>query len=105
MARAITKAALMVSKDQGSSSQPIDEPLQFKSTLRPQVWGGSLLTEKFGKAGDASIPIGESWEISGLPDNASMVAGGAFAGRTLAELWQQDVAGERKQTPTFPLFV
>ncbi|MDB5345699.1 MAG: yvyI [Schlesneria sp.] len=107
MARAITKAALMVAKDPGSSSisQPIDEPLQFKSILRPQVWGGSLLVEQFGKAGETSIPIGESWEISGLPENASVVANGTFAGRTLAELWQQDVAGERKQTPTFPLFV
>ena len=107
MARAITKAALMVSDDPGSNSvsQPIDEPLQFKSTLRPQVWGGSMLAEQFGKAGDPGTPIGESWEISGLPENASVVAGGTFAGRTLAELWDQDVAGDRKQTSRFPLFI
>lgn len=105
MARANTEA-LTVSNDWRTSadSQPINEPLQFRPILRTQVWGGSTLADAFGKpkSGDS---IGESWEVSGLPGNPSVVAMGTFAGKSLVELWQQGQMGAPAASAPFPLLV
>lgn len=63
----------------------LDTPLTFKPFLRPMVWGGRRL-ESFGKKLPSPGPFGESWEITGHPMHASVVADGPFAGQTLVDL-------------------
>ena len=49
------------------------------------VWGGEKLCQY--KAIDTDQKnIGESWELSGVPGNESVVSNGEFAGRTITEL-------------------
>ena len=43
-------------------------PLKFKPILKEKVWGGTSLS-KYGKTFLDDIKIGESWELSDLPDN------------------------------------
>ncbi len=58
---------------------------------------------------DASVPYGESWEVVDRAGEQSVVRGGAFAGRTLHELWtghRLEVFGERApETERFPLLI
>ena len=60
-------------------------PLIFEPNLHQNVWGGESLCPLKGLH-DSSNHIGESWEISAIPTSVSIVATGAFAGRTLQEL-------------------
>ena len=49
------------------------------------IWGGDKLRQY--KAIDTDQEnIGESWELSGVPGNESVVSNGEFAGRTITEL-------------------
>ena len=58
-------------------------PLKFSPIYKDYMWGGHEL-EKFGKS--SGTRIAESWEISGLPGNESVVLNGEFAGMTLPAL-------------------
>ena len=49
-----------------------------------KVWGGNRLVANYGKTGDGTI--GESWEVSGVKGNISLVANGKLAGRPLTHL-------------------
>lgn len=118
MAVMIREDSLMVANNRRPAAKPdlIDEPLQFNSFLRTQVWGGHALAEFYGKRPPASplafqgteVPIGESWEVCGLPEQPSIVLTGAYAGQTLTDLWNtrsQDLLGKPNPSPVFPLFV
>ena len=110
MARVITEESLMVANDCRSVATrvPLDEPLKFDSFLRPQVWGGDALGRYLGKTVSGDVPIGEAWEVSGLPEHPSVVQGGVFSGHTLTELWashSQDLTGGAAVSLAFPLFV
>ena len=66
------------------------------------IWGGDALVKRYGKAGDPSARIGESWEC--WDDNA--VASGAYAGETLAALRAQlgrDLTGPADPSARFPV--
>ncbi|MBM6774301.1 mannose-6-phosphate isomerase, class I [Olsenella profusa] len=70
-----------------------------------KIWGGRRLADDFGyQIPDG--PIGECWAISAHPNGDCVVAGGAWAGRHLSELWDEhrelfgDAEGDR-----FPLLV
>ena len=63
------------------------EPLVFTPLFMERVWGGRRLELVLGKALPPEAVIGESWEIVDRPEAQSVVAEGAFAGRTLHELW------------------
>lgn len=56
-------------------------PLKFYPQLKEKVWGGEKL-----KKSSVSDKIGESWELSGLPGNVSVVSEGEFKGQTLNNL-------------------
>ena len=60
-------------------------PLKFVPIIKEKIWGGNLLLNELGKS-DASENTGESWEISGLDDDMSIVQNGIFAGVTLKYL-------------------
>jgi len=57
-------------------------PFRLAPKLTQAIWGGDALVTRFGKSGDPHATIGESWECF----DANRVTGGAFDGRTLAEV-------------------
>jgi mannose-6-phosphate isomerase len=79
--------------------------------LREMVWGGRRLEGLFGKRLPPASPIGEAWEVSGYPDQESIVASGPLAGRGLGELLHQfgaDLVGDEawgRFGETFPLLI
>lgn len=60
-------------------------PLKFIPILKPKVWGGDRLFEVLDKKQSEEL-IGESWELSGVPDNVSVVANGSLHGKDLNDL-------------------
>lgn len=61
-------------------------PLKFKNIFKEVIWGGEKLAQALGKNLDGRTNIGESWEISCVKDNVSVVADGFLAGNELDEL-------------------
>ncbi|MFC7356944.1 type I phosphomannose isomerase catalytic subunit [Jejudonia soesokkakensis] len=82
-------------------------PFKFYPILKEKVWGGSKLKELFSKA--SGTFIGESWELSGVPGDISVVSNGPLKGKTLSELidtYSYQILGERiaiKFGDKFPL--
>ncbi len=60
-------------------------PLKFKPILKERLWGGTKLGEVFGKPITSDI-TGESWEISTVPGDISIVTNGELANTSLQEL-------------------
>jgi len=49
-------------------------PLKFKAIYKEKVWGGTKLRTVLGKDFGDLPNCGESWEISGVPGDISIVA-------------------------------
>ena len=64
---------------------------KFKPILKSMLWGGEKILPYKGIVSDQK-QIGESWEISGVKDNESVVAEGPDAGLKLPELLERDGA-------------
>ena len=61
------------------------KPFKFKPLLKQTLWGGDKIIAF--KQLDEQLPnVGESWEISGVAGNETIVSEGAFAGKTLNAL-------------------
>ncbi len=60
-------------------------PLQFKPIFKERIWGGTKLKTYLNKAITSNI-TGESWEISTVENDVSIVANGIFKGKDLNEL-------------------
>jgi len=60
-------------------------PLKFYPILKERLWGGTKLGTLLGKELESDL-IGESWELSGVTGNVSIVANGSFKGTTLTDL-------------------
>ncbi len=60
-------------------------PLKFKPILKTVVWGGEKIAP-FKHIETDQHHIGESWELSGVAGNESIVANGAWKGRSIADL-------------------
>ena len=84
-------------------------PLTFHPIFKERVWGGRALEKLYQKPLPPGVPIGESWEISGRPGDASVVANGPFAGKDLRWLMEhhpREMLGDAKsQNGRFPLLV
>lgn len=71
-------------------------PLKFRPILKQTIWGGERLRSK-----DTTAPqsgIGESWEISGVEDNISIVAEGSLADndlQDLIEIYMGELVGDK----------
>lgn len=63
-------------------------PLKFKPILKEVIWGGSRLAAAGKRVPKEKNPqsIGESWELSGVEGDESIVASGRLAGNSLPEL-------------------
>lgn len=60
-------------------------PLKFTPIQQPKIWGGDLL-HRFLNKEERDEPIGESWEISNVDNNHSVISNGEAKGKTLHEL-------------------
>ena len=72
-------------------------PLKFAPILQERLWGGNLLAKKYHKTDDTQTKFGESWEISDLDENISVVTNGFLAENDLRELietYMGDLVGE-----------
>lgn len=60
-------------------------PLKFDPILKSIIWGGSAITD-FKNIKPSLDGIGESWEISGVENNISIISNGELTGLSLEEL-------------------
>ena len=58
---------------------------KFTSILKNTIWGGTKIAP-FKNIQTKLRKVGESWEISGVPGNETIVSGGPYAGRNLNDL-------------------
>lgn len=85
-------------------------PLKFETIFKSVVWGGEKIAPYKGVETEQHN-IGESWELSGVKGNESVVAEGALAGKTVAELaaeYKGQLLGEKVYAKTgaeFPLLI
>lgn len=86
-------------------------PLKFEPILKEKIWGGNALATRFGKKAPADAKIGESWELSAVSENLSVVTNGFLAGNNIEELievYMGDLTGEAvfdKFGNEFPLLI
>lgn len=75
-------------------------PIKFKPILKQHIWGGDALLEM--KKGqrirvDKSKVYGESWDVSGIDGNISVISNGFFKGNNLQEaieVYMGEIVGE-----------
>lgn len=73
-------------------------PLKFEPILMERIWGGNKLQSELNKPLNGRNGIGESWELSGVEGNVSVVSNGFLKGNMLSELieiYMGDLVGER----------
>ncbi|MBL4560662.1 MAG: class I mannose-6-phosphate isomerase [Labilibaculum sp.] len=73
-------------------------PLKFTPILKDKIWGGSKLKTVLNKDFSSLPNAGESWEISGVEGNISVVSNGFLAGNDLEELieiYMGDLIGDQ----------
>lgn len=86
-------------------------PLKFRPILMDKIWGGIKLNTILGKPKGSLPNIGESWELSGVQGNVSVVENGFLQGNDLNELievYMGDLVGERVYSRfgnEFPLLI
>ena len=86
-------------------------PLKFKPIIKNKIWGGDILSKLYNKPQKSLPNIGESWEISGIQDNLSVVANGFLAGNNIEELieiYMGEITGDaiyEKFGNEFPLLI
>jgi mannose-6-phosphate isomerase len=72
-------------------------PLKFVPIYKEKVWGGQRLRTQLNKNTDRDL-IGESWELSCVENNISVVTNGFLSGNELHELieiYMGDMVGDR----------
>jgi mannose-6-phosphate isomerase len=86
-------------------------PLKFQPILKERLWGGNALAAKYHKTDDSKTRFGESWEISDIEENISVVTNGYLAENNLQELieiYMGDLVGDsvfEKYGLGFPLLI
>lgn len=72
-------------------------PFKFEPILKEKIWGGTYLSDQLNKKSKQGAKIGESWEVSGVAGDVSVVKNGFLAGNTLEELievYMGDMVGD-----------
>jgi mannose-6-phosphate isomerase len=86
-------------------------PMKFTPIYLDKIWGGQKIKTELGKDFGNLPNCGESWEISGVPGNISVVSNGFLAGNELEELieiYMGDLVGDHayeKFGLEFPLLI
>lgn len=85
-------------------------PLTFSSILKPILWGGNKICS-FKEITPIQDGIGESWEVSHVKNNVSIVANGSLKGKSLDDLieaYGSDLLGKKvykRFGKSFPLLI
>jgi mannose-6-phosphate isomerase len=88
----------------------INQLIKFEPILKDKIWGGEKLASLLNKQSKRK-DIGESWEISDVEGDTSMVTNGHLKGKNLKELiseFKSDLVGEKIYThfgEKFPLLI
>lgn len=88
----------------------LDYPIKFHPILKEKIWGGEKLATLLQKKTDKKN-IGESWEISDIKGDMSVVSNGRLKGRSLQDLmvaYRGDLLGKKvfnKFSYNFPLLI
>ena len=83
-------------------------PLKFEPIFKQRIWGGQKLRKYFGKDLPAGERIGESWELSDLPNDKSVITNGELAGQNLAAIlkeYPEEITGDKNFDGPFPLLI
>ncbi len=86
-------------------------PFKFKPICKEKIWGGQKIGSYLGKDFAPLQNCGETWEISGVQSDASIVANGPLAGLSLPVLLKEykaelvGTAPYRRYGNDFPLLV
>jgi mannose-6-phosphate isomerase len=86
-------------------------PLKFSPICKDKIWGGNKLNKLLNKQFSQLPNCGESWELSGIQDDISVVSNGFLEGNDLEELievYMGDLVGEKvyeKFGTEFPLLI
>ena len=75
----------------------LNYPIKFRPILKAKIWGGNKLKEILNKESEQEN-LGESWEISGVENDISVVKNGPLEGKTLNELlaeYKEDFLGKK----------
>ena len=89
-------------------------PIKFKPILKQHIWGGETLLEmKKGQSVrvDRSKVYGESWDVSGIDGDISVISNGFFKGNNLQEaieVYMGEIVGEsvfERYGLSFPLLL
>lgn len=73
-------------------------PLKFRPILKETIWGGNKLGSLLHKSVKTGSKVGESWEISGVEGNVSVVTNGFLKNNSLeelAEVYMGDLVGDK----------
>lgn len=85
--------------------------LKFTPIFKERIWGGRKMEQTLGKRLPEGRVIGESWELSGVEGDISVVSSGALKGNTLQELieiYMGDLVGDvvyERFGDEFPLLI
>jgi len=83
-------------------------PLQFDPILKERIWGGEKLKTEFNKPIVSDV-TGESWELSTVSGDVSVISNGEYKGKSLTELiksFPEEILGTeayKKYGTEFPL--
>ncbi|BDD09717.1 mannose-6-phosphate isomerase [Fulvitalea axinellae] len=78
-------------------------PLKFETIFKDKIWGGNKIKEVLGKDYGSLPNCGETWEISGVNGNVSVVSEGPLKGKDLQSLIKE-YKGELLGNPIFERF-
>lgn len=79
------------------------EILKLDAPCKDYLWGGNRLREEYGKVSSAD-KIAESWELSCHKDGESVIANGAYKGRTLTQYIAENKAALGTSCDRFEYF-
>ncbi len=65
-------------------------PLKFKTIFKDKIWGGNKIKTYLGKDFSPLPNCGETWEISGVKSEVSIIANGPLSGTSLSDLLDQE---------------
>jgi len=88
----------------------LQKPIKFKPVFKEKPWGGNKLHHLLNKP-IPSDKTGESWELSNVPGNISVVSEGYFKDQTFQEIltsFQEKLTGKKiweKYGTDFPLLI
>ena len=86
-------------------------PLKFKTIFKERIWGGDKIRTVLGKDISPITHCGETWEISAVEGDVSVVNGGSLDGKPLDQLidtYQEELVGKHvyeQYGSKFPLLV